>query len=81
MAQVINGLKRTRSVRHDKISTKSVIRFSNYLSQPTATLVNEMFVTRAFPWQLKIAKIVPPIRKDIGKKFKTAGLLPFFLLS
>ena len=75
---IINSLPTKNSIGYDTISTKLLKEIALRISKPLTILTNEVLTTGIFPDNLKLAKIVPILKK--GDSLNINNYRPIYLL-
>ena len=65
--QIIKGIKTSRSIGHDGISSELIKLISNDIADSITLIINQSLKSGIFPDQLKIAKVTPIYKKDDKK--------------
>ena len=76
---IINKLPNKNSCGFDNLSTKIIKALKDSLIKPLTLIINQILNAGVFPPQLKIAKVIPILKKDDNKMFnnyRPISLLP-----
>ena len=69
--QYLSNLKPSNSCGHDNISSAILKSIANEISDCVTLIINQSISPGSFPENLKLAKVVPYLRKMINHKSKT----------
>ena len=79
MAKIIESLKTKSSCGDDSLSTQLLKEIKNEICSSITLIVNQMITTGIFPDSLKIAKIIPILKKgdtEIIENYRPISILP-----
>ena len=77
--RMIKNVKLSNSKGHDGLSSEVLKLISNEISSSITVIINQTLTTGIFPDKLKIAKVVPILRRIVRKNFKITDLYQYYL--
>lgn len=81
VSKIINGLKHTKSVGYDEISTKIVKEVNRQICHHLSHIINLSITNGTFPKDLKVAIVKPLLKKDdkeLVENYRPIALLSVF---
>jgi len=76
---LINKLDQNKSCGLDGIGPNIIKLCKNYLIQPLTSIINNSIATGIFPYQLKLARVIPLHKggsKDCPNNYRPVSILP-----